>query len=280
MKGNKARKDGELFEEKIFNLLKNKESVLRNKLELKIKKDFNLTENCLFEYELLGNKKVKSIFGDYTTSKSDINVKIKDLNIEKDIGLSLKKNIGTTQAMITSVNRFFEVIIKKDIKCNSNIINSMKMICGEIFNEEYCQNQESIRNKRHYIDELPIEMKSDLINFLQNNLYKILKILIKEGSILEEKYHADYTIYNLVNYAEEFNYEVIPVIVNNEELIKENIEKGIRLTKKTSRSGQNIYLGDYNLKRKGSGSEKARKYLQSQSRFNLNSHKKIYEKLF
>lgn len=280
MKGNEARKDGELFEEKIFNLLKNKESVLRKKLELKIKKDFILTENSTFEYELLGNKKVESIFGDYTTSKSDINIKIKDLNVERHVGLSLKKNIGTTQAMITSVSRFFDVLEKKNIEFNSNVLESIQLICGELFKEEICSNKESFRNKRHYIDELPLEMKKDLVDFLKDNLSNLLKILIKEGSILDKKYHADYTIYNLVNYSENLNYEVVPIIVNNEDLIEYNVKKGLRLTNKTSRNGQNIYLGDYNLKRKGSGTEKARKYLQSQSRFSLRKYKDIYEKLF
>lgn len=248
--GEIARSNGIKYEKEVTDILNNSIATLK---QLNRFVPINLSN---VRTELLSNKKVPSIFGVKTTSKSDIVVYNNDIPIP----ISVKMSNKGTQLQIISLKRFLEYMKFKNINCNRDVIRVWKKFLGitvpdnkELLKLNKNRTKKCKHMKRYWLNELSIKERLIIELFIYVNKDALLEMCIKNGMCSETENKAEYFLINSNSYTE---YGTINfTILSYDELIKK-IDVGKPMITKNGNLQLNKYVG---IQRKGSGKTLAAK---------------------
>ena len=257
-----AQKNGNIFEEKIVEWC-NKEE---NKIKVLKKLGYNNVENkyCAGYFKKCPSDKVKSIHSKKTTRKSDIWYIEEDKKIK--IGISIKmSNIGT-QLQIISLEIFESYLKKNNIKLGNKTKKILKKFLGLIeptYDEQLILNKNRnnlLQNKkRWWINELHLEEKDKILQFLKSHYDLLLKLILTDGLCVNSEDKASLFILNNADYTKTKKIE--PIILTFKELISK-----FKGSPKITINGS-LELNDLvGIQRKGSGSGSSSNCLQFKDR--------------
>ena len=242
--GEIARKNGIQYEVEVHKIFNNGISSLQ-----KVNKYIPINLDNV-SIELISNRKVNSITGKKTTSKSDVII----YNNNVAIPISIKMSNKGTQLQIISLHNFLQYLSYKNISCNDDITKVWKKFLGitvpnddELTQLNINRNDNCKNEKRYWLRELSIIEQLTIELFIYINQYALLEFCLRNGMCLEQPNQAELFLLNTESYTETGNINF--VVLNFVDLLQK-INVGKPMITKNGNLQLNKYIG---IQRKGSG---------------------------
>jgi len=258
--GEIARINGLIFEQKIYEKIKNDEQFLKiiksvNNMENEIIENEIIENEIIENHILVSNKKVNGICNKLTISKADIILTTKS---NKYIPISIKMTNKGTQFQITTLDNMIAYLEYNNIIFPAKIklifqkfLGIVKPTEGELI--ELDKNRKVKNIQRYWLNEFSANDQEYFISFIKEIKELLLRFCICDGMCLDSKNKASIFILNNGSYT---NTKIINPIVLNYKMLMEKIDIGDPKITKNGNLELNKYIG---IQRKGSGKTEAQR---------------------
>jgi hypothetical protein len=188
-----------------------------------------------------------------TSPKADIRINFKNQNEHFRFGISIKSSNISIQVQITNIDNFKIACENKNLEFSDLLYISLSKFCGfgeyKPTKEEQKTLKQGDRN-RWLIQELEENEQKEIELFFNQNQEEITKLVLKEGTALEE-FFADYYLVNNSKFSATGKVDFC--IKNIDEVIQNSIQKSCyKVTDKGS-----FHIGSVTVQMKGSGKGEA-----------------------
>lgn len=191
-----------------------------------------------------------------TSPKADIRINFRNNEENYSFGISIKSSNISIQVQITNIDNFKRACISQSLDFSEDLYVGLSKFCG--FGQYKPTDEEKINliqgeRDRWLIPELNQNEQIAIQNFFTENQEFVTKLVLKEGTALEE-FFADYYLVNNTKYSQtqEVNFCIKPM----SEVIQKSLNKGgYTVTEKGS-----FHIGSVTVQMKGSGGRSTEAY--------------------